>query len=79
MSRSYKHNPWHKDGGPNYRRFQKNQANRKVRRSSDIPDGKAYRRFFNPWDIYDYVSYCPKGSRFYRENPKYWYRIFYRK
>jgi hypothetical protein len=79
MSRSYKHNPWCKDGGETYRRYQKNQANRKVRRSKDVPNGKVYRKFFEPWDIYDYVSYCPKDGHFYRRNPEGWHKYYYRK
>lgn len=56
MSRSYKRHLIKKDNsGSAYRRFSKNQANRLIRRTPEVPDGKAYRRFYNPWDISDWV------------------------
>lgn len=57
MSRSYKKTPIGKDnvGG---RKFAKKQANRKVRKSNGVPSGKQYRKFYETWDIYDYVSHC---------------------
>lgn len=55
MSRSYKKNPISKcdpkNGTPG-----KKFANRKVRRCKDaIPNGKAYRKIYNSWEIHDYV------------------------
>ena len=52
MSRSYKKHPYTKDGGPTRVRFAKREANKKVRRTGDIPNGKSYRRVFEPWDIH---------------------------
>lgn len=53
MSRSYK-KPWIKDRAPGER----NLAARAIRRihwSEDIPNGKAYRKFYNPWNISDWT------------------------
>lgn len=54
MSRSYKKNPIVKDGrsGKVGKRF----ANKKVRRyKGELPDGKAYRKLYESWDIHDWV------------------------
>jgi len=54
MSRSYRE-PWYTQGyGGNCRRWQKHYANRVVRRAADVPDGKAYRKYYNSWDICDW-------------------------
>jgi len=53
MSHSYKHTPGFFDRNP----FAKQQANRKVRRTLEVPNGKAYRRLFESYDICDYVIY----------------------
>lgn len=49
MSRSYR-KPITKDSNP----WAKKAANRRVRRTPEIADGKAYRRVFNPYDVSDY-------------------------
>jgi hypothetical protein len=55
MSRSYKKHLWESCGeGSSYRRFIKNYANRVVRRTQDVPNGKAYRKYFESWNISDY-------------------------
>ena len=56
MSRSYKKYPCSKDGGPTRVKFTKREANKKVRRTDNIPSGKSYRRVFEPYDIHDYIS-----------------------
>lgn len=33
----------------------KKKANRKVRRTKNIPDGKAYRKVFSTWDVHDCI------------------------
>jgi hypothetical protein len=54
MSRSYR-KPWYVDGyGTKRKKFYKRQASKKTRRAGDVPDGKAYRKFFDPWEIADY-------------------------
>lgn len=59
MSRSYKRTPWVHDneGG---RKLAKREANKKVRRTKDIPDGRAYRKVYPRWDIYDQNYYWSK-------------------
>ena len=55
MSRSCR-KPFVTDGykGSNSRQFNKRLANRTVRKSSEIADGKAYKKFFETWNICDY-------------------------
>jgi hypothetical protein len=56
MSRSRKKNPVRKDtSGSSYRKFAKREANRRVRRTLDVADGKSYRRIYDPWNINDWV------------------------
>ena len=50
MSRSYKKNPVVKDKGKNEKRF----ANKKVRRTKNVPNGGAYKKVYNQYDICDY-------------------------
>jgi len=56
MSRSYKHHPFCTDR-KHGAKWWKSQANRKVRHTFNIPNGKAYRKVYNPWNIRDYVWY----------------------
>lgn len=51
MSRSYKKYPIVKDP-PN--KGMKKYANKKVRHTKDIPNGKAYKKVFESWEISDY-------------------------
>jgi hypothetical protein len=55
MSRSYRA-PWYVDGykSRGRKKYAKREANHKVRRIQDIPDGKAYKKFFCSWNISDY-------------------------
>lgn len=54
MSRSYR-KPWFVDGyGSKRKKWQKRYANKRVRKTLDVPNGKAYRKITNPWDIVDY-------------------------
>lgn len=61
MSRSYKKTPVIKDNGHGaHRRWNKKQANRVVRNDDTFDiSGKAYRKLYSSWDIYDYISYNP--------------------
>ena len=54
MSRSYKKHPFQKVGGTSKRA--KQWANRTIRRTNKVPSGKAYRKFFNSWDIADWIT-----------------------
>lgn len=62
MSRSYR-KPYCKDGykGSKRKQFEKRNANHKIRHSEDVPNGKAYRKFSDTWNICDYTYYVPKG------------------
>ncbi len=56
MSRSCR-KPWVTDGqdGSVRRQFAKRAANKTIRRyQGHIPNGKAYRKLYNPWDICDW-------------------------
>lgn len=70
MSRSYKKYPCSKDGGPTRVKFTKREANKKVRRTDNIPSGKSYKRVFEPYEIHDYVNYWPwhEAKAWYEEN-----------
>ena len=62
MSRSYKKLPVCKDGGPKWNKFAKRVANKKVRNTPVIPNGRAYKKVYETWNIHDWVSY-KNGSR----------------
>ena len=49
------------------KKFWKKQANQTVRNTDDIPNGKIYRKFFDPWIIDDYRWYQSP-----RDIEKYW-------
>ena len=55
MSRSYKKSPVYTDGSPGTTKEKKKVANRKVRHTEDIPNGGAYRKVHDSWDIHDYT------------------------
>lgn len=83
MSRSFKRNPILKDN-KNGRKLAKRQANKKVRRH--LKDnfnltlrGKLYRKIYNSYDIYDYISRCSKEeSRYYNFKDNYdWEKYYY--
>lgn len=42
---------------PRAKQFWKKEANGRVRRAEDVPNGKAYRRLLNPWMIDDWCYY----------------------
>ena len=58
MSRSYKKFPLWKDNGPGSA-WSKRVANKKVRRTFDIPNGRAYKKVYDTYNIHDYFSYYP--------------------
>lgn len=54
MSRSFR-KAWVVDGyGSSWKKYAKNQANRKVRKAKDLPNGSSYKKVFESWDICDY-------------------------
>ncbi|MFW6047250.1 MAG: hypothetical protein ACOCP4_05640 [Candidatus Woesearchaeota archaeon] len=57
MSRSYKKTPGHTDQQRNSKtpKFFKRKANKKVRKfKGELPEGKVYRKLYNPYDICDW-------------------------
>ena len=70
MARSYR-KPWVTDGykGSRNRQYWKNYSNRLIRRTADIPNGKVYRRYLNPWNICDYKWYTGKDDEYFRKTP----------
>jgi len=50
MSRSYKKFPGHCDRCP----FMKAKANEKIRHTKNVPNGMAYKKFFESYNIHDY-------------------------
>lgn len=70
MSRSYKHTPY---CGDNKRL--KECANRRVRRAKDVPMyGKAYRKYFQRYDICDYYTIYRDFDEYYHWRLKNWHR-----
>lgn len=55
MSRSYKKNPYHTDGSPKTTQENKKFANKKVRNTEDLPNGGAYKKVSESWDIHDFI------------------------
>lgn len=56
MSRSYKKHPYYTDGSAGTTKRRKNTANKKVRKSDDIPNGSGYKKVFESWEIHDYFN-----------------------
>ena len=90
MSRSYKKVPIVKDNRRG-RKSAKRQANKKVKnhlKNNDLANGSSYRKVYNPWDIYDWITYCSLSEYLcayededvsYSESYKNWYTRFKRK
>ena len=53
MSRSFKKHPGHYDRSP----FMKAKANEKIRHYKDLPNGMAYKKVFESYNIHDYMSH----------------------
>lgn len=53
MSRSYKKTPVCTDHTYG-RQWFKRKANKRVRKSADVPNGKKYKKYSCTWDIHDY-------------------------
>jgi hypothetical protein len=70
MSRSYR-KPWVTDGykGSKRRQYYKRLANKVVRRAIGVPDGKAYRKFYDTWDICDFKFYADIKDEYWCEKP----------
>ena len=55
MSRSYKKSPVCTDYSRGNTKDQKRFANRRARRAKDVPNGKAYRKYYESWEIHDWI------------------------
>lgn len=60
MSRSKRKHPVITDQQHRNTKLAKRFANQCVRRATDVPDGKAYKKFSCSWNICDYKSYITK-------------------
>jgi hypothetical protein len=60
MSRSRKKHPVRKDHNKGMKRI----ANRIIRRTLDIPNGKAYRKVFESWNISDWNFWWDPEPRY---------------
>jgi hypothetical protein len=58
MSRSYKKSPGYYDRNP----FFKAKANEKIRHYKDLPNGMAYKKLSESWDIHDYKRHVWRRS-----------------
>ena len=64
MSRSYRE-PWFIDSyGSKSKRWSKRMASKAVRRAEEVANGKAYRRFFDPWNIVDWKCQWERNDGF---------------
>ena len=55
LARSVKKNPIRTDGR-NGQKIPKRFSNKTIRREEDIPNGKAYKKYYCSWNIHDYIS-----------------------
>lgn len=56
MSRSYKKSPVYTDSSPGTTKEKKKFANKRVRNTEDVPNGGAYKKVHESWDIHDYIN-----------------------
>lgn len=56
MSRSHKKKPFCTDGSVKTTKHKKKIANRKVRNTSNIPNGGSYKKVSESWNIHDYIT-----------------------
>ena len=54
MSRSYKKSPYANDSHRKSTKISKRFASRKVRNTENVPNGNAYKKVSESWDIRDY-------------------------
>ncbi len=64
MARSTRAPFWCDNNGPRAAKYWKRQANKKVRKAHNVPDGMVYQKFYCSWNIHDYKFYDgDKGSK----------------
>lgn len=70
MSRSYrKHFITDQSYNSKTPKFFKKQANRKIRRTKDVPDGNRYKRYYDSWSICDYKSLIDPEAWWMKDEP----------
>lgn len=87
MSRSYRKTPIYKEGyGSNRVKVMKQVANRKVRKCKDVPNYKAFKKYFTSWEIHDFKCFYPeyrldkyRNDEDYEEHKNWWRKIYVRK
>lgn len=75
MSRSYKKSPYANDSHRKSTKESKKFANKKVRNITNIPNGGAYKKIFESWDIRDYSfrQTWEEAKEYYEKNKdSYW-------
>jgi len=77
MSRSFKKNAGWTDHRSPFSKFAKKFANRKVRRTKNIPNGGAYKKIYESWEICEYKFLYFSKSEIVREIEKYGYYELY--
>jgi hypothetical protein len=76
MSRSFKKYPHHGSSSPNYKKFAKRQANKKVRRSKDLYiSGKLYKKLYCSWNIEESIYIDFHNGNLFNTYPKYKFKI----
>ena len=76
MSRSFKKVPASTSSGSGYRKWAKRAANKKVRRTVEVPNGKGYKKLFCSYEIDDWkwICFSPKDFDYlYREKTRFFY------
>ena len=57
MSRSTREPYWVDTYGSKAKKRFKRDASKRIRSAEDVPNGKAYRKFYDPWNIVDSKYY----------------------
>ena len=62
MSRSYNKARILTDYSKRKTKFYKKQANKKVRKSSNLKNGRLFKKLYESWNIFDYKCKCYKNE-----------------
>jgi len=70
MSKTYRKVISFNDGQTSGTKWAQRQANKKVRRTKDVPNGRAYKKLYDSWNIRDFKSnfYTEREAREYIED-----------
>lgn len=76
LARSVKKNPICTDGR-NGQKIPKRFSNKVIRHCEDIPNGKAYKKYYCSWNIHDYISrYTWQEAKESYERNNSWHKIY---